>query len=47
MENNNDFEEMRQQINLLKGKLDDQQIVNDNIIRRVIQEKVDTIHKVG
>ena len=47
MENNNEFEEMRQQINLLKGKLDDQQIVNDNIIRRVIQEKVDTIHKVG
>ena len=47
MENNNEFEEMRQQINLLKGKLSDQQIVNDNIICRVIQEKVDTIHKVG
>ena len=47
MENNNDFEEMRQQISLLKGKLGEQKIVNDTIIRRVVQEKVDTIHKVG
>ena len=47
MENNNEFEEMRQQISLLKGKLGEQKIVNDDIIRRVVQEKVDTIHKVG
>ena len=32
MENNNEFEEMHRQIDLLKGKLSDQQIVNENII---------------
>jgi len=47
MENNKDFEEMRQQINLLKGKLDNQKIVNDTIIHRVVQEKMDAIHQVG
>ena len=47
MENNNEFEEMRQQINLLKSKLNDQKIVNDQMLRKVVQEKVDTIHKVG
>ena len=47
MENYNELGEMRQQINLLKDKLNDQEIVNDNIIRKVVQEKVDTIHKVG
>ena len=47
MKNNNEFEEMRQQIGLLKGKLGEQKIVNDDIIRRAVQEKVDTIHKVG
>ena len=38
---------MRQQINLLKSKLNDQKIVNDQMLRKVVQEKVDTIHKVG
>ena len=47
MENYNEFDEMRQQINLLKSKLNDQKIVNDQILRKVVQEKVDTIHKVG
>lgn len=47
MESYNELEEMRQQIFVLKNKLDDQKIVNDNIIRNVVQEKVDTIHKVG
>ena len=47
MENYNELGEMRQQINLLKDKLNDQKIVNDNIIRKVVQEKVDTINKVG
>ena len=47
MESYNELEEMRQQIGLLKSKLDDQKIVNDHIIRQVVQEKVDTIHKVG
>ena len=47
MESYNELGEMRQQINLLKDKLNDQEIVNDNIIRKVVQEKVDTIHKVG
>jgi len=47
MENYNELEEMHQQISLLKDKLSDQQIVNDNIIRKVVQEKMDTIHKVG
>jgi hypothetical protein len=47
MESYNELGEMRQQINLLKDKLNDQEIVNDNIIRKVVQEKVDNIHKVG
>jgi len=47
MESYNELEEMRQQIGLLKSKLDDQKIVNEHIIRQVVQEKVDTIHKVG
>lgn len=47
MENYNEFDEMRQQINLLKSKLNDQKIVNDQMLRKVVQEKVDTIHKVG
>ena len=47
MENYNEFDEMRQQINLLKSKLNDQKIVNDQMLRKVVQEKVDTIHMVG
>lgn len=47
MENNNDFEEMRQQIGLLKSKLDDQRIVNEDIIRHVVQQKMNTVNRVG
>lgn len=47
MENYNELGEMRQQISLLKEKLNDQEIVNDSIIRKVVQEKMDTINKVG
>ncbi|MCR4766049.1 MAG: hypothetical protein K5856_07755 [Bacteroidaceae bacterium] len=47
MENYSELEEMRQQIGVLKNKLNYQKIVNDNIIHNVVQEKVDTIHKVG
>jgi hypothetical protein len=47
MENNSELGEMRQQISLLKGKLNDQEIVNDSIIRKVVQEKMDTINKAG
>lgn len=47
MENNNDFEDMRQQIGLLKGKLDDQRIVNEQIIRHVVQQKMNTVNRVG
>lgn len=47
MENNNDFEEMRQQIGLLKSKLDNQRIVNEDIIRHVVQQKMNTVNRVG
>lgn len=47
MENYSELGEMRQQISLLKGKLNDQEIVNDSIIRKVVQEKMDTINKAG
>ena len=43
MENYSELGEMRQQISLLKGKLNDQEIVNDSIIRKVVQEKMDTL----
>ena len=47
MENNNDFEEMRQQMGLLKNKLDNQNIVNKDIIRHVVQKKMNTVNRVG
>lgn len=47
MENNNDFEDMRQQIGLLKSKLGSQRIVNEDIIRHVVQQKMNTVNRVG
>ncbi|MBR1940959.1 MAG: hypothetical protein IJ845_06460 [Bacteroidaceae bacterium] len=47
MENNNDFEDMRQQIGLLKSKLDDQRIVNEDIIRHVVQQKMHQVNRIG
>ena len=47
MENYNDFEEMRQQIGLLKSKLDDQRIVNEDIIRHVVQQKMHQANRIG
>ena len=50
MENYNetkDFEEMRQQIGLLKEKLHTQRIVNEEIIRQTIQEKVSAVHNIS
>ena len=47
MENYNDFEEMRQQIGLLKSKLDDQRIVNEDIIRHVVQQKMHQVNRIG
>ena len=47
MENNNDFEDMRQQIGLLKSKLDDQRIVNEDIIRHVVQQKMHQANRIG
>ena len=47
MENYNELGEMRQQISLLKDKLSDQEIVNDSILRKVVQEKMDAVNKVG
>ena len=42
-----DFEldEMRQQLAILKNKLDDQTIVNDRLIRRAVKNSVSTINK--
>ena len=42
-----DFEldEMRQQMAILKNKLDDQTIVNDRLIRRAVKNSVSTINK--
>lgn len=47
MENNNDFEDMRQQIGLLKSKLDGQRIVNEDIIRHVVQQKMHQVNRIG
>lgn len=47
MENYNDFEDMRQQIGLLKSKLDDQRIVNEDIIRHVVQQKMHQANRIG
>ena len=45
-ENNCDetqFEDMRQQLNTLKKKLDEQEIVNDRLIRRSMRNQVNSI----
>ena len=47
MENYNDFEDMRQQIGLLKSKLDGQRIVNEDIIRHVVQQKMHQVNRIG
>lgn len=47
MEDYSELGEMRQQINLLKDKLNDQEIVNDSIMRKVVQNKMDTVNRVG
>lgn len=47
MENNNDFEDMRQQIGLLKSKLGSQRIVNEDIIRHVVQQKMHQANRIG
>ena len=47
MENYNDFEDMRQQIGLLKSKLGSQRIVNEDIIRHVVQQKMHQVNKIG
>ena len=43
--NNNDFEldEMRQQMTMLKNKLNKQEIVNDRLMRRSMRDEVNTI----
>lgn len=40
-----ELEEMKQQICLLKGKLEKQTIINDHIIRQAMQQKVSRMHK--
>ena len=40
-----ELEEMKQQICLLKGKLEKQTIINDHIIRQAMQQKVSGMHK--
>ena len=47
MENYNDFEDMRQQIGLLKSKLDGQRIVNEDIIRHMVQQKMHQANRIG
>jgi divalent metal cation (Fe/Co/Zn/Cd) transporter len=42
---NNDFEEMRQQMNILKDKLQRQNIVNDRIFRRSMKRNVSGISR--
>ena len=39
------LDEMRQQMAILKNKLDDQTIVNDRLIRRAVKNSVSTINK--
>lgn len=40
-----ELEEMKQQICLLKEKLEKQTIINDNMIRQAMQQKVSRMHK--
>ena len=43
MNNDFDFENMRQQMSTLKNKLNKQEIVNDRLMRRSMRNEVDTI----
>ena len=43
MQNDFDLENMRQQMNTLKNKLDQQEIVNDRLVRRSMRNEVNTI----
>lgn len=42
--NETQFEDMRQQLNTLKKKLDEQEIVNDNLMRRSMRNQVNKIN---
>ena len=43
--NETQFEDMRQQLNTLKKKLDEQEIVNDRLIRRSMKKTVSSINR--
>ena len=43
MNENFDFENMRQQMTMLKNKLNQQEIVNDRLMRRSMKNEVNTI----
>lgn len=42
---NNQFEDMRQQMNILKKKLEQQEIVNDRVIRQSMKKTVSSINR--
>ena len=42
---NNEFEEMRQQMNILKEKLQQQDIVNEKVMRRTMKRNVSGINR--
>ena len=39
------LDEMKQQMELLRGKLDKQEIVSENLIRRVVKQKVHSLQR--
>ena len=43
--NVNELEAMRSQMQLLKQKLDNQEIINDQLIRNAMSKKMSWIHK--
>lgn len=45
MENNKEFEEMRQQMAILKSKLETQGIINDRLLRKAMSERVGWINR--
>ena len=45
MNENFDFENMRQQMTMLKNKLNEQQIVNDRLMRRSMKKEVNVINR--
>ena len=44
-QNETQFEDMRQQLNTLKKKLDEQEILNDHLMRRSMRNEVNTISR--